>query len=224
MPCRKLLPVAAALALAACGGGSIPSGDPPPGGAGTLAPLGTGATWRYEIDDPLRGKFEKVVQVVGPRPIPDSTASAILVVDTEPTQEERAWLVEKDGFVLRAREEDWKTGETAPARVTTWSPAAPKTLSVAAPVGYTYTATVTESEWSATDGITGVKDQVYRFTVLAKDVPLTVQGRTYTCLQVKRERVDKLGDDRIYWLAPDVGKVREEGERIEQLLEYTPAP
>jgi hypothetical protein len=220
---RRLLPLAAAVALAACGGGAITNDPTPnPSGQKNLAPLATGASWRYRVTDPLRdAPFEKTVQVVGPQQVPGSTASAILVVDTEPTQEERGWLVEKDGFVLRAREEDRKAGLLV--RTTTWSPAAPKTLSASAPVGSVYEATVLEHEEHA-DGTFTEKDQTYRFTVIAKDVQVTVPAGTFTCLQVARVRLDKVGSDRTYWLAPDVGKVREEGERTEELVAYTPAP
>lgn len=222
---RRLLPLAAAaVVLAACGGGAITSDPPPPGPSGenNLAPLATGARWTYRITDPLRdAPFEKTVDVVGPQQVPGSTQSAILVVDTEPTQEERGWLVEKDGFVLRAREEDRQAGLLV--RTTTWSPAAPKTLSASAPVGSVYEATVLEHEEHA-DGTFTEKNQTYRFTVVAKDVQVTVPAGTFTCLKVSRVRLDKAGTDRTYWLAPDVGKVREEGERTEELVAYTPAP
>ncbi|WP_242346866.1 hypothetical protein [Anaeromyxobacter terrae] len=220
---RRLLPLAAA-ALAACGGGAITNDPQPPAPPGekNLAPLATGARWSYRVTDPLLdAPFEKTVEVVGPQQVPGSTESAVLVVDTEPTQEERGWLVEKDGFVLRAREEDRKAGLLV--RTTTWSPSAPKTLSASAPVGSVYEATVLEHEEHA-DGTFTEKNQTYRFTVIAKDVQVTVPAGTFTCLQVARVRLDKVGSDRTYWLAPNVGKVREEGERTEELVQYTPAP
>jgi hypothetical protein len=223
MPPRRLL-LAASLVLAACGGESIPSGNSPPPGEKTLAPLGTGARWTYRVSDPLHdAPFEKVVEVAGPAQIPDSAATAILVVDSEPTQEERSWLVSKDGLVLRAREEDWKAGVLV--RKTTWTPGAPKTLAADAPVGWTHRATVSESEWSVSSGVTEVKDQIYEFKVVATNVQVTVPAGTFDCLKVTRVRIDKPSDPmRTYWLAPDVGKVREEGERTEELVDYTPAP
>jgi hypothetical protein len=222
MPAPRLLLAAAAIALAACGGG-ISDGSAPPPGEKTLAPLAGGARWTYRVTDPLRvAPFEKVVEVMGPQQIPDSSASAILVVDREPTQEERGWLVERDGIVRRAREEDWKAGVLV--RKTTWAPEAPKTLAAEAPVGWVHRETVQESEWHAADGLTSVKDQIYEFRVVATNVQVTVPKGTFTCLKVTRVRVDKPGSDRTYWLAPGVGKVREEGERTEELVEYTPAP
>jgi hypothetical protein len=223
MSSRRVLALAAAAALAACGGASISTDNTPPPGQKTLAPLGTGARWTYRVTDPLRdAPFEKVVEVVGPQQVPESSATAILVVDREPTQEERAWLVERDGLVLRAREEDWKAG--ALVRKTMWTPDAPKTLAADAPLGWTYRATVSESEWRASDGVTAVKDQIYEFTVVGTDVQVTVPAGTFTCLKVTRVRLDKPGSDRTYWLAPDVGKVREEGERTEELVQFSAAP
>ena len=163
-------------------------------GEANLAPLGTGARWTYRITDPLRdAPFEKVVEVVGPQQVPGSTQQAILVVDSEPTQEERGWILEQGGFVLRAREEDRKAGVLV--RTTTWTPAAPKTLSAEAPAGYTYEVTVREHEEHPVDGTVSDKDQTYRFTVVATNVQVTVPAGTFTCLQVARVRLDKPGSE-----------------------------
>jgi hypothetical protein len=205
--------------LAACGGEPVSSGGDPLPGEPVLAPLSTGTRWTYRVTDLLSGTFEKNVEVVGPATVPDSGAAAVLVKDTEPTQEERAWLEVKDGFLVRHREEDRAAGVLV--RMTRWSPAAPKMLAAAAPAGWTKEITVSEREWHA-DGTEGVKDQTYAFRVVRQNVQIVVPAGTFTCLEVERVRVDKLEPPRIYWLAPGVGKVREEGERLEELVAFTP--
>ncbi len=212
--------LALALALAACGGGTLPDGGGTLQGPPVLAPLGTGARWTYRVTDPVTGVFQKQVEVLGPETVPQTTTTAILVRDVEPTNEERAWLEVKDGFLVRQREEDWKTGLLV--RATSWSPPAPKTLAVVAEAGYSTQLTVTEHEWHP-DGSVTTKDQIYAFTVIATGVAVTAPAGTFTCVEVERRRVDKPTDPkRTYWLAPGVGKVREEGERIEELVEYVP--
>jgi hypothetical protein len=205
--------------LAACGGAGLPDGDGSLQGPPVLAPLDTGARWTYRITDPVTGVFEKQVEVLGPAAVPESTATAIVVRDVEPTNEERAWLEVKGGFVVRHREEDRKAGLLV--RATTWEPAAPKTLAAAAEAGFTTRLTVTEHEWHP-DGSITTKDQTYAFTVVATGVTVTVPAGTYTCTQVERQRLDKVDPKRTYWLAPGVGKVREEGERVEELVSYVP--
>jgi hypothetical protein len=204
--------------LAACGGPSLPSGNGLQGEP-VLAPLGTGATWTYRITDPVKGVFEKDVVVLGRQTIPDTTATAIATRDTEPTNEETAWLEVQDGFLVRAREEDRKGGVLV--RVTTWDPPAPKALAVLAAKGFTTQITATEREWHP-DGTVTTKSPVYAFTVVATDVPVTVPAGTFSCLQLERTRLDKLDVKKTYWLSPGVGKVKEEGDRTEELAGYTP--
>jgi hypothetical protein len=204
--------------LAACGGPSLPDGNGLQGDP-VLAPLGTGATWTYRITDPVLGVFEKDVVVLGRQAIPDTAATAMVTRDTEPTNEETAWVEVKDGFLVRAREEDRKGGVLV--RVTTWDPAAPKELAVPAAAGFTTQITAFEREWHP-DGTVTTKSPVYAFTVVATDVPVTVPAGTFSCLQLERTRVDKVDVKKTYWLAPHVGKVKEEGERTEELSSYVP--
>lgn len=204
--------------LAACGGSSIPAEQAKLQGPPVLAPLGTGARWTYRITDPAKGVFDKQVVVLGPGPVPESTATGIEVRDTEPTNEETAWMDVESGFLVRHREEDRKAGTLV--RVTTWDPPAPKDLAVEAQAGWTGQVQATEREWHP-DGSISTKQPIYKFTVVATGVSVTVPAGTYTCIQVVRERLDKL-DRRTFWLAPNVGKVREESDRIEELSSYVP--
>ena len=56
-------------------------------------------------------------------------------------------------------------------------------------------------------------------------VTVTVPAGTFTnAIQVRRERTDKPDYLRRYWLVPGVGKVREEGERTEELSSYDIKP
>lgn len=216
----RIAAAVAVLALAACGGPALPpEGENPLDGSSELAPLATGTRWTYRVTDPLRGAFDKQVEVLGPGSVPESTATGILVRDVEPTNEERSWLSVAGGFVVRHREEDRKAGVLV--RATSWVPAAPKTLAAPAAVGFTARMTATEREWHS-DGSVATKDQIYEFSVVAAAVSVTVPAGTFSCVQVERQRIDKVEPKRTYWLAKGVGKVREEGERVEELVTYTP--
>ncbi len=209
--------LAVAAALVACNGPPLP---PDGGGAPVLAPLETGDRWTYRITDPLAGVFEKRVEVLGPAAIPESS-TAIAIRDVEPTHEEQSWVDVQDGFLVRHREEDRKSGVLV--RVTTWTPGAPKILAVLAETGFNAQITVTESEWHP-DGTVSTKNPIYAFAVVATGVSVTVPAGTYTCIQLERQRLDRIEPKRTFWLSPGVGKVREEGERLEELVAFVPGP
>jgi hypothetical protein len=50
---------------------------------------------------------------------------------------------------------------------------------------------------------------------------VTVPAGTFNnALKVQRERPDKEDSARTYWLVPGIGKVKEDGERLEELVSY----
>lgn len=228
--------VVAAMCWTGCGeGGSLPEPkqdgtvdlpDIPPGtGGGTdpapatsLWPLTPGSTWTYRITDPARGTFEKRVEVLGEQTVPETARRAIAVRSTQPHLEELSWQLEMNGVVVRLREEDRK-GNTL-ARVTTWSPATVKSLAAERPVGWRYDSDIRERTLLG-DGTTEDKEKTYIWRVEAVDETVVTPAGTFTqVIRVKRERGDKENQERTYWLAPGIGKVKEDGERLEELVSY----
>lgn len=232
--------VAVAVALLACGGpdGGLPADGLPAGNAApgptepppvneppvaapvSLWPLTEGSTWRYQLTHPLKGSSEKMVKVMGMRTVPGfGEAQAMMVMNEEPTLSETTYeVVDKDGMVFRMREEDMKAG--AIARVTFWNPAVMKSIAVEQPAGWTQTSTVTETQQDATGAVVDEKQKTFTWTVVATNVEVTVPAGTFTnALHLKRQRADKPEYLREYWLVPGIGKVKETGERTEELLE-----
>jgi hypothetical protein len=185
----------------------------------SLWPLTTGSTWTYRITDPEKGVFDKVVEVLGPQPVPDTSMTATLVRSVQPYLEERSWQVElQNGLVVRLREEDLKAG--AVVQVQTWSPATVKSLAQAQQEGWSYTSSIREMT-QQDDGTVDEKDRTYVWRVLAVNETVTVPAGTFTnTIKVQRDRPDKAGKERVYWLVPGVGKVKEDGERLEELSSY----
>jgi hypothetical protein len=232
-----LAALAAVVWLGGCGGsgGSLPTGNDPapsdqelpgdpvkpsPEAAPSLWPLTTGSTWTYRITDPTRGVFDKAVEVLGPQAVPDTSTTAILVRSVQPHLEERSWQLElQNGTVVRLREEDLKAG--AIVRVTTWSPATVKSLAQVQEQGWSYSSTIRELTREDT-GLVEEKEQTYVWRVLAVNETVTVPAGTFTnAIKVQRDRPDKEGKVRTYWLVPGVGKVKEDGERLEELVSHT---
>jgi hypothetical protein len=194
------------------------SGGNPPQVQTHLWPLTTGSTWTYRIDDPVRGVFEKQVVVLGEQPVPQTSMTAIAVRSTQPHLEEYSWQLEKDGLVVRLREEDRK-GDTL-ARVTTWNPATVKALALPREQGWRFESSIQEFIRYG-DGSTDDKDKTYVWRVLGVNETVTTPAGTFTnAVRLLRERGDKEGQERTYWLVPGVGKVKETGERTEELVSY----
>ncbi|WP_223634887.1 hypothetical protein [Corallococcus sp. EGB] len=197
----------------------------------TLWPLTTGSTWTYRITDDVEGVFNKVVTVQGPETVPGTTMSAVKVHSRQDrtksgtVYEENSWQLElTNGLVVRLREEDILDG--LPSKATTWSPAMMKSLAtMPASVPWEHQDQVRELITYAAGGTEG-KDPKYVWKVLEKDVTVTTPAGTFTnAIKVLRDKLKKNGEvkeekSRTYWLVPGVGKVREEGERLEELLSY----
>jgi hypothetical protein len=197
---------------------TLPTDPAAPGNGGDtpqvqarLWPLTTGSTWTYRINDPVRGVFEKQVVVLGEQPVPQTSMTAIAVRSSQPHLEEYSWQLEKDGLVVRLREEDRK-GDTL-ARVTTWNPATVKALSL--PREQELALRVLHPGvhplWRWLHGRQG---QDLRVARAGGERDRHHAAGTFTnAVRLLRERGDKEGQERTYWLVPGVGKVKETGER-----------
>ena len=207
--------------------GTVDIPDTPPGdGTDTPAtltnlwPLTQGSTWTYRIDDPKLGRFEKRVEVLGEQTVPETTMTAVAMRSTQPHLEELSWQIARDGVVYRLREEDHKADKLV--RVTTWNPGAMKSLTLARPLGWSVEFTLNE----LTRYPSGTKEddadkKKYVWSVEAVDESVTTQAGTFTnAIRLKRERKDKTEPVRRYWLVPGIGKVKETGERTEELTSY----
>ncbi len=200
--------------------GTVPLPDIPskPGPTQSLWPLTQGTTWTYRITDPTRGTFEKRVEVLGEQTVPETAMKAIAVRSTQPHLEELSWQIDMNGVVVRLREEDRKAGTLA--RVTTWSPATVKALSAEQPQGWSYTSDIRELTRNG-DGSTEDKDKTYVWSVEAVNETVTTPAGTFTnAIRLKRARGDKENQERMYWLVPGIGKVKETGERLEELVSH----
>jgi hypothetical protein len=184
----------------------------------SLWPLTKGTRWTYRITDPTRGTFEKQVEVLGEQTVPETNMKALAVRSTQPHLEELSWQLEMNGVVVRLREEDRKAGTLA--RVTTWSPATVKAISREQSLGWTFTSDIRELTRLG-DGSTEDKDKTYIWHVEAVNETVTTPAGTFTnAIRLKRARGDKENQERTYWLVPGIGKVKEDGERLEELVSH----
>jgi hypothetical protein len=85
-------------------------------------------------------------------------------------------------------------------------------------VGATWTTEYTEVEVDPVNGTSTVSKQE-AWTVEAVDEAVTVPAGTFTCLKVRKTTSGQA--DKRFWFARGIGKIKEEGEQIEQLTSYT---
>ncbi len=188
----------------------------------SLWPLTPGSTWTYLIEDPslAQSTFEKRVEVLEEQTVPGTSMTATLVRSTQPHLEELSWQKVENGVAYRLREEDHKAGKLV--RVTTWNPAAMKSLASERPQGWSFDSNLTEM----TDYINSGKEddtdkKKYTWSVEAVNETVTTRAGTFTnAIRLQRIRKDKQEPVRTYWLVPGIGKVKETGERTEELISY----
>ena len=122
-----------------------------------------------------------------------------------------------NGMVMRLREEDLK--ERRLARVTTWSPATVKSLAPAQKQGWTYSVHHPRGDAAGRRHRGGAGEDVRVARARGeRDRHRARRAPSPTPSSVQRDRPDKEGKVRIYWLVPGVGKVKEDGERLEELV------
>jgi cell wall assembly regulator SMI1 len=130
-----------------------------------------------------------------------------------------------EGIVVRVREEDFKNGQQV--RTTTWRPATVKAVSrIPESLPWTNKNDVRELTVMG-DGSEEESDPTYQWTVVEKGLTVTTKAGTFThVIKVQRDKLNdkgevKLDKVRYYWLAPGVGKIREESEeRTEELVSF----
>ena len=228
---RGILLCGLVASLVGCGGEPIPGNPnpkpgqelPPPGDDGggetdtSLYPLTVGSSWTYRITDDV-SVFEKELEVVERGTVPNgSGVTGVRVHSTQPHLTEDSWMVERDGLIFRVWEEDFRDG--ALLRTTSWSPAILKSVAVAPGDDWAESFTSEETvEFPAGDVQVDEKTYVWRVAGVEE---VTVPAGTFShAVKIERVRPDKPEKLRTYWLVEGVGKVKETGERLEELLHY----
>ncbi|MBF5041497.1 hypothetical protein FGE12_03795 [Aggregicoccus sp. 17bor-14] len=239
----KVLAAFAALVFTAgCGGGSLPTDDGsgvdpgpvnpqpnPPASATSLWPLTTGSTWTYAITEKDGRRYTKDVTVKGLQDVPNQPGVQAIQVESvqqrTPVYLERSWQQESGGLVTRLREEDHHDGQLY--SVSVWSPATLKSISASHEVGWTYTQGEVTEKVAYTDGTPATSEPMkpYLWRIIAVNETVEVPAGKFTnAVHLQRDRTDKDGKVRDYWLVPGVGKVKEDGERLEELSSYSVKP
>ena len=197
------------------------------GEAGALLPWTTGNTWTYRVTD-ADGTSQKVTTIGEEERVggdgPNSGMKAFKVVTKKGQMDQTiSWQVDRDGKVVRLREQSFsaKSGELALEEH--WDPYklhidgnTPEHLVA----GATWLEEYRETKESAGKSPTTATARD-RWTVTSLSESVTVPAGTFDAVVLQKAGGSSL---KKYWYVWGVGKVKETGGQTEELLSYEVAP
>lgn len=214
------------LAATACGG----SGDQ--AGSGPWLPWQTGNSWTYQVTDNTKSGptvQSKVVTVGAPEALGGTGPSAATVAQkvtsvTPPNGPSVVWQADRDGLNVRYRDQNIDVATGAVSEQNDWSPYRVYFDGSTEHTQRGVTWVVAYDEVKAKAGKAPVPShQEERWTVLSEDEAVTVPAGTFRALVVQKTSADSV---KTYWFVRGIGKVKESGGQIEELVTYqvVPAP
>ncbi|MEP6652008.1 MAG: hypothetical protein ABJA82_01535 [Myxococcales bacterium] len=219
-----------ALMVCACGGGAKSGGGPSPTDArapahsGRYLPISLGATWTWNATDPATGKSANTTStVVDMNGLAGTKAGIALfrVVSTTLTGGTVNWQEDTGSAIVRHREQF--TDQTG-AIVSDYLYNPSKLRLDEAPPHMAAHATWTENYADVVDkagvATTQTTPVVATWTVVAVDEMVTVPAGSFSCLHVHRVETATAYDSH-FWFAKNVGKVKESGMEIKELVAYS---
>lgn len=221
MACVALL----ALAVPGCGGESSstdPDGGSIPQTTGPYLPWQEGNRWTYQITD--NGKVSsKVVTVGAAEPVggtgPNAAVMANKVVTvTLPDAQSLTWQAPVGTLMVRYREQSLVVDTGAVGEETHWMPHRVYLDQSAAHVKRGAAWVVSHEEIRVkTDKPPVTTTEQETWTVIADDDPVTVPAGAFRALVVQKTGG---GNAKTYWFARGIGKVKELGGQLEELVSY----
>lgn len=237
---RGSAPLALVLAgaLGACGGGEnnsdIDAGPNDIDGGGTgcdtpleerLLPLKVGASWTFSVTPAGGGASEtKTSSVEALEDVGDLKAgiTAFRVRTEKLDGATVSWQEDLCDKVVRHREQSFDLGDVLlsdqifqPSKLRVDETSAHTTM------GATWIDAYSEIEEDPVTGDVVTTEKSESWTVEAAAESVTVPAGTFTAIKLRRTSDVVGGSDKTYWFAPGVGKVKETGDQIEELTEYT---
>ncbi len=218
--------VLAAIASVGCGDTNLaaaPTGAP---NQDVLLPWTTGNTWTYRIDDEgIVGTKETVVgemEVVGGTG-PSKDVLALRTVTQKLWQNETtvSWQIARGDTVIRFREQSFRASIGTLEREDHWDPHKLHVDGSAARrvAGATWTEAYVETTLPV-GSLPSTQETMDQWTVVSASERVDVPAGTF--MAVHLTKVSQNGDvGKDYWYVPGVGKVKEVGGQLEELVSYS---
>ncbi len=217
------------LMLSGCGGKSAapPSSSVDarlPAHSGRHLPISVGAMWVWNATDPVTGKSahtQSVVEAMDHLPGAKAGIPVYRVVSTTLTGGTVNWQEDTGSAIVRHREQ---FSDATGAIVSDFLYNPSKLRLDESPVHMAVNATWTENYSDVVDragvATTQTTPVVATWTVVAVDEPVTVPAGLFNCLHVHRVET-ATGYDSHFWFALNIGKVKESGMEVKELVGYS---
>lgn len=196
---------------------------------GRFLPIAVGNTWTYRVISPVDGVSMKVntiddMDVVGgsgPNASKKAFHALTTKVSTAGMDMTESWQdVLPDGSVVRYREIGYKAGTEESNGEDVWDPyklrfdqSGEHTVA-----GASWTERYSETKIDAAGPITAARADGWKVDDV--DVPCgPVDGEMLSCIKISKA-ADGADSGKTYWYAPCVGKVREQGAQVEELMSF----
>jgi len=227
---RIALVLAAAVAGAGCGDtdpGAIVTPDCQ-AAEGELLPWKTGNTWTYAVNDEGVVSMKETVvgemePVMGAGPNKDVTAFKV-VTHKGGMDQTVSWQAPSGDSVIRYREQAFSASTGALELEEHWDPHKLH-------IDGSAERRITGAEWlemyQETKMPVGKAVEMHAardfWSVVSACASVTVPAGTFTAIHLQKVSANS-GSVKMYWYVPGVGKVKESGGQLEELVRYTPGP
>jgi hypothetical protein len=192
-----------------------------------LLPLAVGSTWTYQVSAAGASPVLKKNTVEAYEDVGGAKAGTTAFrVRTEKTDGATvSWQEDRCDSVVRHREQSFSlAGVMTDDDVYQPQKLRIDELAAHLAVGATYTTAYSELHTDPATGATTTKSKVENWTVEAIDEDVTVPAGTFKCVRLHKVGTDAGQADKRFWFARGVGKIKEEGDQLEELDSYTLAP
>jgi hypothetical protein len=221
-----------AVALAAIGCGSEDPGAKPPddcqAAAGAMLPWKTGNTWTYVVND--EGVVSMKATTIGAmEPVggtgPNKDVQAFKVVTAKGAMDQTiSWQVPMGDGVIRYREQSFSASTGQLELEEHWDPYKLHIDGTAEHRVGGATWLIIYQETKLPVGAAPETHEAHdRWTILSACESVTVPAGTFTAVYIQKVSATG-GSAKTYWYVPGVGKVKESGGQLEELVSYSLAP
>jgi hypothetical protein len=228
--CGQAAAVAAALAAVGCGDsdpGAMVTPDCQPA-AGEMLPWKTGNTWTYVVNDEgvvsMKETTIGAMEAVGGTG-PHKDVQAFKVVTAKGAMDQTiSWQAPMGDDVVRYREQSFSASTGALELEEHWDPYKLHIDGTAAHrIGGATWLIIYQETKLPIGGAPETHEAHDRWTILSACESVTVPAGTFTAVYIQKVSATG-GSAKTYWYVPGVGKVKESGGQLEELVSYSLVP
>lgn len=208
-------------------GSSAPDGpgnsDCPRASTDSYLPFAAGNTWRYLVDEfdgqPPAVKAQTYTEMMTPD---EATGPVIVQLTTNNNGSTESWFQQQGDRIVRLRQRDFDLAGNL-ERTTYYLPhrlridQSPERLQT----GATWTENFVREEYDALDRLVEQENQAEEWSVVNGDTACPGAWNAFRCVHLKRSTIEGGVSLKDYWFARGIGKIREEGGVLEDLVGCT---